>query len=199
MHAIVQTRPDCAFTVCSLAQHLSNFDSTHWKSVKRVLRFINGTCSFGIKYCKKPNGNILVGYSDADWAGDKDTRRSTSGYCFLLAGAVVSWASKKQTSVALSSNESKYMVLSKAAAKAIWLRRLLQDLGFPQSQPTSIYADNQSAIALTANPKFHSRSKHIDTQYHFTRDQILNKQITLKYVPTMDMVADIFTKSLPRI
>ena len=91
------------------------------------------------------------------------------------------------------------MALSKATAEAIWLRRLLQDLGFPQSQPTLIYPDNQSAIALTANPKFHSRSKHIDTQYHFTRDQILNKQITLKYIPTIDMVADIFTKSLPRI
>ena len=164
-----------------------------------MLRYINGICSFGIKYCKKPNGNILIGYSDADWAGDKDTRQSTSGYCFLLAGAVVSWASKKQTFVALSSTESEYMALSKAAAEAIWLCYLLQDLGFPQSQPTLIYAYNQSAIVLTANPKFHSRSKHIDTRYHFTRDQILNKQITLKYVPTIDMVADIFTKSLPRI
>ena len=86
--------------------HLSNFDSTHWNFVKRVLRYINGTCSFGIKYCKKPNGNILIGYSDADWVGDKDTRQSTSGYCFLLVGAVVSWASKKQTYVALSSTES---------------------------------------------------------------------------------------------
>ena len=110
----------------------------------------------------------------------------------------MSWASKKQTSVALSSTESEYMALSKATAEAIWLCHLLQDLGFPQSQPTLIYADNQSVISLI-NPKFHSRSKHIDTQYHFTRDQILNKQITLKYVSTIDMVADIFTKNLPRI
>ena len=106
MHAIVQRKPECAFIVCSLTQHLSNFDSTHWKSVKRVLSYINGTCSFGIKYCKKPNGNILIGYSDVDWAGDKDTRRSRICYCFLLAGVVVSWASKKQTFVALSSTDS---------------------------------------------------------------------------------------------
>lgn len=106
MHTIVHTRHDCAFIVCSIAQHLSNFDSTHWKYVKWVLRYINGTFSFGTKYCKNPNGNILIGYSNAAWVGDNDIQQSTLGYCFLLVDEVVSWANKKEAFVALSSNKS---------------------------------------------------------------------------------------------
>ena len=198
MHAIVNTRPDCAYAISTLAQYLSTPADSHIYTLKRTLRYIKGTLSFGIRYQKSPQGDVLHGYSDADWAGCKDTRRSTSGYCFLLAGGVISWGSKKQQSVALSSTESEYMALAKATAEAIWLRRLLQELGFPQTNPTPIYSDSQSAIALTHNPKYHSRSKHIDTQYHFTRDKVIAKNIELRFITTADMTADIFTKSLPR-
>lgn len=111
---------------------------------------------------------------------------------------MISWSSKKQQSVALSSTESEYMALAKATAEAVWLRKLLSELGFPQPHPTTIYSDSQSAIALSENPKFHSRSKHVETQYHFTREKVLDKQIQLKYVSTLNMTADIFTKPLPR-
>ena len=160
------------------------------------MHYIKRTLVFGIKYQQSPNEQILHGFSDADWAGNKDTRRSTSGYCFLLAGRVISWSSKKQQSVALSSTESEYMALAKATAKAIWLRKLLCELGFPQSNPTTIYCDSQSAIALSENPRYHSRSKYVDTQYHFTRGKVLAHEIQLPYVSTSDMTADILTKSL---
>lgn len=114
MHAIVNFRPDLAYFVTSLAQYLSNPEEAHQQALKRTLRYIKGTLSLGIKYQSIPDGGILHGFSDADWAGDKDTRRSTSGYCFLLAGGVISWGSKKQQSVALSSTESQYMALAKA-------------------------------------------------------------------------------------
>ena len=147
MHAQVNSRPDCAYTINSLAQYLSNPNTTHVQTLKRTMRYIKGTLSFGIKYQKLPNEDILYGFSDADWAGDKDTRRSTSGYCFLLAGGVISWGSKKQQSVALSSTKSEYMALAKATAEAVWLQKLLCELGFQQLTPTTIYCDNQSAIA----------------------------------------------------
>lgn len=198
MHACVNSRPDCAYPVNSLAQYLTNPGPTHIQTLKRTMRYIKGTLSLGIKYQQSTNGNILHGYSDADWAGDKDTRRSTSGYCFILAGGVISWSSKKQQSVALSSTESECMALAKATAEAVWLRKLLSELGFPQPHPTTIYSDSQSAIALSENPKFHSKSKHVETQYHFTQEKVLDKQIQLKYVSTLNMTADIFTKPLPR-
>ena len=197
MHAIVNTRPDCAYTISSLAQYLTNPTEYHIQTLKRTLRYIKGTLPYGICYQRSSKGDILHGYSDADWAGCKDTRRSTSGYCFLLANGVISWGSKKQQSVALSSTESEYMALSKATTEAIWLRKLLSELGFPQTNPTTIYSDSQSAIALTANPKYHSRSKHIDTQYHFTREKVLSQEIILQFISTTEMAADILTKSLP--
>lgn len=198
IHATVNTRPDCAYTVGSLAQYLSDPKYSHFQTLKRVLRYLKGTSSYGIKYQRQTKAHDLQGFSDADWAGDKDTRRSTSGYCFLLTSGVISWGSKKQTSVALSSTESEYMALAKATAEAVWLRKLLFELGFPQLSPTIIHSDSQSAIALSQNPKFHSRSKHVDTQYHFTRDKLLANEITLEHVSTVNMAADILTKSLSK-
>jgi hypothetical protein len=161
IHSSVCTRLDVTYSVNSLSQYLSNPGSIHWQAMKRVMRYIKGTVTQSLAYKHSSKGHIFYGYSDIDWAGDQDTRRSTSGYCFLLIGAIITWTSKKQTSVALSSTESEYMALSKACIEAVWLRKLLQDLGFPQFEPTTIYVDNQSAIALSLNPKFHSRSKHI--------------------------------------
>ena len=139
----------------------------------------------------------LTGYSDADWAGDKEDRKSTSGSIFLLHGRAISWASKKQTSVALSTIEAEYVALSNASKDACWIKQLLKDLGRPQDEIT-IKTDSQGAIALTKNPEQHPKTKHIDIRYHFVRDLIEKGVIKLEYCPTADMVADILTKGLPQ-
>ena len=163
MHAIVNTRPDCAYAVSSLAQYLSNPSISHIQRLKRTLRYIKGTLSYGIKYQKFAQGHVLFGFLDANWPGDKETRCSTFSYCFILASGVISYGNKKQQSVALSSTESEYMALAKATAEIIWLRKLLHELGYIQHNSTIIYSDSQSTIALSENPKYHSKSKHVDT------------------------------------
>ena len=163
MHAIVKTQLDCAYAISSLAQYMSNPSISHIQTLKRTLRYIKGTLSYGIKYQKFAQRYVLYGFSYADWAGDKETRHSTSGYCFILVSGVISWGSKKQQSVALSSTESEYMALAKATAEVVWLRKLLHELGYIQHNSTLIYSDSQSAFALSENPKYHSRSKHVDT------------------------------------
>ena len=178
---------------------MANPGPEHWSGVKRVLRYIKGTLDQGLKFESSSDCDInLHGYADADWAGDATTRKSTSGYMFSLAGATVSWKSKRQTVVALSSTEAEYIALCLAAQEAIWLRSLLESLGFKQSKATKLYEDNQGAIALTKNPKTHSRTKHIDIKYHYIREAVDKKDIELVYCPTDKMVADILTKGLPR-
>ena len=140
----------------------------------------------------------LLGYTDANWAGDVDTRRSTSGYIFKIADGVVSWRSKKQSTVAKSTTEAEYVALSQATQEAIWLRRLLSDLGCKADGPTLIKEDNQGAIQIARNPKFHNRTKHIDMTFHFIREKMASKDIKVEYCSTHDMIADIMTKALPK-
>jgi len=142
---------------------------------------------------------ILEGFSDADWAGDPDTRCSTSGYVFLLGGGGVSWGSKTQTSPALSSTEAEYVGATRATQEALWLRQMLSDLGSHQSDPTTIWCDNQSSIALSSNPGSYARTKHIAVQHHFMCDTIAHGLIHLSWIPTEKQVADILTKDLGRI
>lgn len=139
-----------------------------------------------------------IGYSDADWAGDVDDRHSTSGNVFLLAKGAVSWLSKKQATVALSTAEAEYVALTTATQEAIWLRRLLTDVGKPLAEPVVINEDNQGAIAMAKNPVGHARTKHIDIRYHFVREGVQDGAIILKYVATDEMIADILTKPLPK-
>ena len=198
-YASIATRPDLSAAVGVLSQFMANPGPEHWSGVKRVLRYIKGTLDQGLKFESSSDCDInLHGYADADWAGDATTRKSTSGYMFSLAGATVSWKSKRQTVVALSSTEAEYIALCLAAQEAIWLRSLLESLGFKQSKATKLYEDNQGAIALTKNPKTHSRTKHIDIKYHYIREAVDKKDIELVYCPTDKMVADILTKGLPR-
>ncbi len=145
-----------------------------------------------------PGKNDLTGYSDADWAGDRDTRKSTTGHLFLFAGSAVSWLSQRQPVVALSSTEAEYIALSSAAQQAIWLRRLLTELGMDNSHPTPIWEDNQGAICLLNNPVAHKKSKHIQIRHHYIREWVADKSIELHYVPTSDMTADLLTKALPK-
>ena len=139
----------------------------------------------------------MYGYSDADWAGD-ERPKSTSGYVFKLGGATISWSSKKQSVVALSSTEAEYIALCSTAQEVVWLRKLLCSLEFEQNEPTLLFEDNQGAIALCKNPKDHSRMKHVDIKYHFVRETVKNKIISLEHCPSKEMLADIFTKGLAR-
>ncbi|CAF2066949.1 unnamed protein product [Rotaria magnacalcarata] len=152
----------------------------------------------GITYKKGKEDKVsLVGYADADWGGAED-RKSTTGYLFLLNGSPISWTSKKQQTVALSSTEAEYIALAHATKEAIWLRKLLKDLGQEQIGPTTIYEDNQSTIAIANNTINHQRTKHIDVQFHFIRDKIKSNEIAVKHTSTNEQLADAMTKPLGR-
>ena len=159
---------------------------------------LQGTKELGLKYGETRAGTKITGYADSDWASDKDTRRSVTAYVYTLGGAAVSWTSRLQQTVALSSAESEYMAASAASQEAIHLRRLLESLGFKQEGPTVIYDDNQGAIAMTKNPVMHRRTKHIDIRHHFVREAVARGDVTLVYVPTSEQAADLLTKALTR-
>ncbi|PRW61567.1 Retrovirus-related Pol poly from transposon TNT 1-94 isoform B [Chlorella sorokiniana] len=161
-------------------------------AAKGVLRYIAGTTGFGITY----GGNSLEAFCDADYAGDCDTRRSTTGYVFMLGGGAISWSSRLQPTVAASTTEAEYMAAAYAIKEGLWLRTLLSDLGM-RLDTITINADNQGAIKLLKNPVFSMRSKHIDVIYHFARERVTRKDISFKYIPTTKMVADALTKPLP--
>ena len=195
MYLATCTRPDIAYTVGMLARFSSKPNQTHWVAAKRVLRYLKATMNFGLIYSGDAG---VLGYSDADWAGDMDDRKPTSGYMFQIAGGPVSWRSKKQDTVALSTAEAEYVALSSATQECVWMRRLVSELGNPPGEPTTILEDNQSSIAMARNPQFHGRAKHIDIKHHFVREQVSSGMIELKYCPTCEMVADILTKGLPQ-
>ena len=137
----------------------------------------------------------LMGYSDADYAGDLDTRRSTTGYVFMLNGGVISWSSRLQPTVAASTAEAEYMAASQAVKEALWLRKLTTDLG-GDLKTMQLYTDNQAALTLLKNPIASARSKHIDIIYHFARERVARKEVKFDYCPTAKMIADIMTKAL---
>ena len=197
MYLSVCTRPDITYIVSNLARFSSKPTTDHWNAVKRVMRYLRGTTDLGIHYSSECS-NELVGYSNADWGGDENDRKSTSGYVFKLSSGAVSWRSKKQTCVALSTAEAEYIALSAAMQESLWLKRLISKLTNTKNQQITILEDNQSAIAITHNPQFHGRSKHIDIKYHFVRDHVNSGNIKLVYYPTGDMLAGMFTKSLSR-
>ena len=197
MYLAVSTRPDISYAVNNLARFNSNPQKEHWTALKRVLRYLNGTINHGLLY-KQGGPERLVGYSDADWAGDLSDRKSTSGYIFMFSGGPVSWSSKKQKCVALSTAEAEYVALSAAVQECIWLRQLEAELSSTNDVPTLIFEDNQSTIGMAKNPQFHGRAKHIDIRHHFVREQLAHGTIQLKYCPTTEMTADILTKGLNR-
>ena len=196
MYLATRTRPDIAFAVGMCARFSAEPLSQHWMAVKRILRYLKGTIHLGLMYEQTTN-NELTGYSDADWAGDLNDRKSTSGYVFILNGAAVSWKSSKQGCVALSTAEAEYMALASATQEAIWMSRLVREFtNADHLNPVKIYEDNQSAICIAKNHQQHGRTKHIDIKYHFTREHVAMKDIELVYCQSKEMIADVFTKPL---
>ncbi|KAL4362406.1 hypothetical protein GQ457_04G016680 [Hibiscus cannabinus] len=171
---------------------------SHWKVLKRILRYIQGTVSLELFYSKTEDYK-LVGYSDSDWCRDIDDRKRTSGYVFFMGDTAFTWLSKKQPIVTLSTCEAEYVVASWCVCHAIWLRNLLSKMMLKQAGATVIHVDNKSAIELTKNPVNHERSKHIDVRFHFIRDHVKERNIELVHVTSQDQVVDIFTKPLPKV
>jgi hypothetical protein len=169
---------------------------SHWKTIKRILRYIKGTKTHELFYSKS-NEYKLMGYSDSDWCGDVDDRKSTSGYVFYLGDTTFTWISKKQPIVTLSTCEAEYVAVSWCVGHAIWLRNLLRELKLPQHEATEIRIDNKSAIELAKNPVHHERSKHIDVRFHFIREHIKNGDVQMSHVASQDQAAHNFTKVLP--
>ena len=196
IYAAIATRPDIAQAVGTLAKFNSSPNEAHLTAVKRVFRYLKGTVKLHLQY--EASDKDMEGYSDADWAADSEDRRSTSGNVFLLSSGAISWASQKQPTVALSTAEAEYIALCLATQESVWLRQLSKDLQMDCSSPTTIHEDNQGTIAMSKNPISHKQTKHIDIKFHFVREKIQDKTIELKYCPTHEMVADIFTKPLPR-
>ena len=196
VYAMIGTWADISYPVGVVSQYMTNPSPQHWIAVKCILRYLQGTLDHVLQYGGSSSGLQVVGYCDADYAGDIDTRRSTTGYTFLLAGGAISWNSKKQPTVALSTTEAKYMAATHATKEAIWLQRFFKDIGFSQDTSLTIFSDNQSYISLSRNPTFHTRTKHVEIQHHFVHEKIESGNINLVFCGTQDMVADILTKGL---
>lgn len=190
---LTYTRPDILYATGLISHYMENPTTTHLKTARRILRYLKGTINFGLFYSTS-NDYKLVGYSDSDWAGDIDDRKSTTGFVFFMGDTAFTWMSKKQPIVTLSTCEAEYVIATSCVCHAIWMRSLLKELGWPQEDPTTICVDNKSTLAK--NPVFHDRSKHIDTRYHYIRECITRKDVQVEYVKSKDQVADIFTKPL---
>ncbi|XP_066311289.1 uncharacterized mitochondrial protein AtMg00810-like [Miscanthus floridulus] len=190
------TRPDIAFAVQQICLYMHDPREPHLAALKRILRYLRGTASLGLTV-RRSSPTELVVYTDADWAGWLDTRRSTSGYAVFLRDNLVSWSSKRQHTVSRSSAEAEYRAVANGIAEATWLRQLLHELHHPPRRATLVYCDNTSAVYLSSNPVQHQRTKHVEIDLHFVRERVALIHVWVLHVPTTSQHADVFTKGLP--
>lgn len=195
MYLSVGTRPDIAHAVSSLNQFNDCHTKTHWEAAKRVLRYLKETCDLGIVF--RRSDVVPTIYTDADWGGCSIDRKSYTGFVLVVGGGAVSWESRKQQTVALSSTEAEYMALSEATKEAIYMTRLLKDIGV-NLKNIVLKSDSLGAQKLAANPIHHARTKHIDIRHHFVRGAMKEGAVVTQYTPTSEMAADFLTKSLPK-
>ena len=192
--AALTTRPDIAFTVATVARFGTNPGPTHWEAVKRIFRYLAGTCDLCLSYGE--TRCVLEGYMDADGLMAKDWH-AISGYVFLIDGGTMSWSSKQQEIVLLSTTESEYVAAIHGMKEGLWLKSLLSEIFSTFSSPITLFSDNQAAIALTHDHQYHARTKHINVRYHWIRWVVEEGALCLVYCPTDDMVADALMKALP--
>jgi histone deacetylase 1/2 len=192
---LLLTRSDLSFCVNRVCQYMASPTTVHWAAVKRILRYLHATYDLGLRFVKT-GSHLLSAFTDADWAGNPDDRRSNGGYAVFLGDNLVSWSSRKQSTVLRSSTKSEYKAIADATAELIWIQVLLQELGIPQLRSPTLCCDNLGATYLSANPIFHGRSKHIEVDHHFVREWVAAKQLDIRPISTKDRLADAFTKPL---
>jgi len=195
LYLAIHTRPDIAYAVNTLCRFNSNPTFSACRAAVRLLQYVRATVDYGIQY----SGHQLKteAYSDSDWGGDLDTRKSTTGYTLRIANGPVSWSSKLQTTLASSSMEAEYMAGYEVVAEIVWAVGVCREIGVKLSDgPINVYMDNKSAIALANNPVYHKRSKHIDIKYHWLREKVAEGVVNLIFVSSENQLADIFTKGL---
>ncbi|KAG7599886.1 Zinc finger CCHC-type [Arabidopsis suecica] len=195
---LLHTRPDLSYCVGVLSRYMHEPKESHGAALKQILRYLQGTRSYGLCFGRR-NKTELIGFSDSSHNVDEDDGRSTTGHIFYLNNCPITWCSQKQETVALSSCEAEFMAATEAAKQAVWLQELLQEVTERPCKRVLILIDNKSAIALTKNPVFHGRSKHIHKKYHFIRECVQNELVEVEHIPGEEQKADILTKALGRI
>ena len=195
--AALFTRPDIAFAVGYLACFNSNPGPAHWLAVKHLFRYMKGTLDYKLVYRPDPLQQSFLSYSDADFAGDKDNGKSTGGYVIKLGTGAISWSSKLQSIVTLSTTEAEYISGVETGKEMLWTRNILSEFGYTVDGASPLLMDNQSAINVSKNPEHHGRMKHLDLRFYWLRDTVESGLITPSYIPTSEMAADILTKALP--
>lgn len=175
----------------------ANPKETHLQEVKRIFKYLQGTQNYGVWYPRDAD-LTLHAYTDADWAGSVDDRKSTSGGAFFMGSRLVSWFSKKLSSIALSTAEAEYVADASCCTQLLWMMKTLQDYQITCTPPISILCDNTSAIIISKNTVMHSKTKYIPIKYHFLREKVLEKKVKLEYVTSKEQVADILTRPLPK-
>lgn len=193
MYAAQITRPDISFAVSMLSRFNTNYGKAHWSAVKRVFRYLKSTLDMKLTYRRDVEGE-MIGYCDADWAGDHDERRSTTGYVFVHQTGAISWATRKQPTIALSSTEAEFMSIVAAIQEALWLKRFECEIFLQADKSLLLFCDSQGAIQIATNDKYSARTKHIDVKNYFIREKLAEGLVKLKFRGTNEMIADIMTK-----
>ncbi|GLB43838.1 putative reverse transcriptase (RNA-dependent DNA polymerase) [Lyophyllum shimeji] len=199
MWAQVATRSDLSYAVGVLARFQSNPGPAHWNALLHVVGYVKGTLDYRITYTRDTGSIKPVGYVDADYGGDFDTRRSTSGYVFMMANGPVSWSSKRQPTVALSTTEAEYMALTRGAQQALWMHNFLFEIDLSQNLPATLHVDSTSSISLAQSTKGHARAKHIDIHHHYVQKRVQDGDIQINHICSTENLADILTRPLPRV
>ena len=188
-------RPDIAYAVGVVSKFMHQPKIHYMTVIMRILRYLKGTSSRGILFGKSDQLDLLA-YTDVDWVSDRDDRKSVSGYFTLVGGNLVTWRSKKQQVVALSSAEAEFHAIAKGITEVIWLKKLLSELGFPQKKACKLFCDNKAAISISGNPVQHDHTKHVEINRHFIKEKLEKKIISLTFVRSKDQLTDILTKAV---